>query len=169
MTKSAKVGLGRSLVFLLIAIPATYLLGLGWVRTIAPVASPLMYEKLIIYLETAEFRETISPWPIVATVTYPNAGPIRGAIRDRAGGDRKTDYKITLSSPQGVIRESRCISEFHDACYFNADLGQTDLTDGVIVSITDVRDGHSLVASQRVKFKRTSSYSFALRGMLMSV
>lgn len=167
VTKSANKRLGCSVAFLLIAIPASY--GLGWVRTIAPVAAPLVSGNLLIQLEAADFQQTIGLWPIVSTVTYPNAGPIRGRIRNRAGGDRRTDYKITISSQRGVTREIRCHRDYHDACYFDADLGQSDLTDGVLVSVTDVRDGQALVTPRPVNFTRTSTYSFALWDVLMSV
>jgi hypothetical protein len=167
MTKSAKMRLGYTVAFLLIAIPVSY--PLGWVRTIAPVAAPLTSGNLLIQLEAADFTETIGLWPIVSTVTYPNAGPIRGKIRNGAGGDRKTDYKITIFSKGGVTREVRCLSDYHDACYFYADLGRADLTEGVLLSVTDVRDGQVRVPRQIVNFTRSSKYSFALWDALMSV
>lgn len=167
MTKSVKFGLGC--VFIFIAIPTAYLFGLGWVRTVAPVADPLVSGSLIIELETADFRQRIGLWPIVSTVTYPNVGPIRGQIRNRAEGERSTDYKITISSRAGVTREVRCLRDYHDACYFYADLGQTDLTKGVLVSIANIRNGQPLLSPQGVIFVRKSSYSFALWDILMSV
>lgn len=167
MTKSAKFGLRCA--FLLIAISAAHLFGVGWVRTVAPVAAPLASGNLLVELEAADFREGMGLWPIVSTVTYPNVGPIRGKIRNRAGGERRTDYKITISSQTGITREIRCFREFNDACYFYADLGQTDLTEGVLISVTDIRDDRSVIPPHLVIFARKSSYSFALWDALMSV
>tara|TARA_B110001454_G_scaffold166945_1_gene156861 strand:+ start:1403 stop:1927 length:525 start_codon:yes stop_codon:yes gene_type:complete len=166
MAKSAKLGLGC--VFLLIAIPAVYLFGSGWVRTVAPVAAPLISKNLHIELEAADFQENRGQWPIVAIVTYSNVGPIRGQIRDRAG-KRRTDYEISISSKIGVTQKVRCLREYQDACYFNADLGHTDLTKGVVIAITDLRDGRSLMPPSLVSFERKSSYSFALWDALMGI
>ncbi|WP_139181740.1 hypothetical protein [Edaphosphingomonas haloaromaticamans] len=169
MTKSPGKLLGCSIAFLLIAIPAMYLFGLGWVRTIAPVAAPLASGNLLIQLEATDFEETIDLWPIVSTVTYPNTGPIRGKMRNSAGGDRRTDYKITISSQRGGAREVRCHRDYRDACYFDADLGQTDLTEGVLISVVDANDGQTLVPHRLVNFRRISTYSLALWDALMSV
>lgn len=167
MTKSAKVGLGC--LAILIAIPVAYLFGLGWVRTVAPIAAPLTSRNLLIQLKAVDFKESWGVWPIVSTVTYPNVGPIRGEIRNHPGSGRNTDYRITIASPTGMAREIRCLRDYRDACYFHADLGQTDLTKGILISVADIRDGRTLVPPQLVTFTRRSSYSIALWDALMSV
>jgi len=168
MAKSVYGRLGCLTFLLLIAVPAAYLFGLGWVRTIAPVAPPLASGNLLLELEAADFRQSIGLWPILSNVTYPNAGPIRGQIRNRAGGANRTDYEITISSRRGMQSKVRCFPDFHDACYFHADLGQTDLTEGILISVA-ARDGQPLMPPRLVIFERTSRYSFALWDMFLSV
>lgn len=162
--------LGWSAALLLAAVPAAYVFGLGWVRTTAPVAAPVESGNLLIQLEAAtHFTQAIGLWPVVSTVTYPNSGPIRGQIRDRAGGDRTTDYKIQIASKTGTMSEVRCLRDYNDACYFYADLGRTDLTEGVVISLNDVRDGQVVGSPTLVHFTRRSRYSFAFWDGLMSV
>ncbi|WP_380930959.1 hypothetical protein [Sphingomonas arantia] len=166
MMRLSKIWIGWLVAILILAIP---IFGLGWARTTAPVAAPLEAGNLVLRLEAVKIHESFGFWPIIFRSNSPNTGPIRGNIRNRNGTGREIDYKITISSQRGAEIEARCNLEYHDACYFDADLGVADLTEGILVSVANTHDGQILVSRHRVNFTRTSTYSFALWDALMGV
>ncbi|MET0245105.1 MAG: hypothetical protein ABW182_00005 [Sphingomonas sp.] len=166
MINSVGRTLGWSVAILLI-VPLAFLFSA--VRTVAPVAPPLASGGVAVHLEAVKFKESYGPWPIVSTITYPNAGPIRGEIRSLSGRDRASDYVITLTSDRGAATQVRCDPQYAERCFFRADLGGSDVTRGVTVSVRDLDSGQTVVQAQTVLFIRKSSYSLALWDALMSV
>jgi hypothetical protein len=122
-----------------------------------------------VHLEAVEFKASYGPWPIVSTITYPNAGPIRGEVRSLSGRDRASDYLITLTSDRGAATQVRCDPHYAERCFFRADLGGSDLTKGLTVSVSDAGSRKTVVQPQTIMLIRKARYSLALWDALMSV
>lgn len=170
MSRTAYRAFLWSIVCLGIAAPVGYVLAPGWAHTNAPVAQPVSSGGLLINLYAhGDVQASRGRWPIVYTTTYPDVGPITGYVRDRTDGCRADDYRITLTSRDGVTTQVRCNPVRDDVCLFRADLGRSDLTKGLTVSVMDAGTSRTVVQPQTVMFTRKSSYSLALWDGLMGV
>ncbi len=68
-----------------------------------------------------------------------------------------------------MTTQVRCNPAGDDACLFRADLGRSDLTKGLTLSVSDAGTSKTVVQPQTIMFTRKSSYSLALWDALMGV
>ena len=146
-----------------------FLFGVSLDRTVSLEAVPIVAGDVELHLEAADFRESTGAWPIVSTVTYVDNGRIRGEIRQRASAGRTTDFRVVITSREGVSRVTHCYPDYKDACYFDVDLGRTNMTKGIQVTVLNPRDGRVVIAPRAVGFSRSTSYSSARWDALMGI
>lgn len=150
--------------------PLLFIASLGLVRTSAmesPAASTDAFTLTI--ASAAASASSLGAWPVIYNDIYPDDGRITGTLNPHSRTVKVQNLQLIISSPSGQSRVTRCLSDYRDTCYFDADLRPAKLEQGVVVLVLDADSGKPVSSPISFSFARRVTYSSTLWEILMSV